>query len=102
MDFVVLQAIDQLRYADVHKVRRIGNESAETPKNRIQLTDDSVGLVLEQPREWNLNVEVLLDKAWIVTARSESQVSRFDLRRDFAKTEISVCNRCSERFSAVD
>src|SRR5439155_13926051 len=82
--------------------RRIGYESAETPENRIELTDDAVRFKFEQPGQRKLRVHIRVHELRVVAAPRESQISRIDFRRDLANVHIAIRIGSVEWISAVD
>src|SRR5919106_6494881 len=97
-----MNALDQVRHEFVRHHRCITNKAAKTPEHRVQLTDDSVLLKFEEPRNRNLRVHIFSHSGRVITACGESQIRFFNFDWDLSETEITGRRTGIEGRRAVD
>src|ERR1700682_1359830 len=102
LDLVASHSFQQFRQHLVRKSRRAGDETTETPKDGIELADDSVLLKFEESRQRHLRVDVLVNVLAVIAARHEAQIFSIDLGRYFAKSEIASDCVFVKRISTVE
>src|SRR5688500_18927716 len=87
---ITLRPLNYARHKFLDNSRRIWNVTAKTPEDRIQLSDDSVLLKLEQPVDWYLGIQILVYCGAVVPTHREAKVDWFDLDRDLLEVRISI------------
>src|SRR5688500_4207094 len=88
LHFVAARTLNQTRREVLDNLRRIRNEATKTPKDRIQLADDSVFLELEQTIYWQLRIQILVHSGAVVTANGKAKINGFNLDRYLSEVRI--------------
>src|SRR5437588_10073491 len=89
LHLISLDSFYQFWQQVIDNTRRVRNKSAQTPANRIELTNNSVLLKFEQALERQLRIEVLLYGCGIVAPRCKLQVRRFHIDWYFPTRELA-------------
>src|SRR5258705_8251653 len=90
LHFVTLYTFNQPRNHLFSQPRRVGNETAATPKDWIKLSDNPVGFKLEQTTERYQRIAIAFDSGWVIASRRKPQILRFNLGRDLTKADVSI------------